>query len=98
MSVKKISVNTLDVKNVTAGVSVVILIGIVSLTMIVSCSSQKKIKSLKQSVKICRKNNQETIKKLRSKKKTCNKKLKSCRKIRNKFIEKIGDYEKRLCN
>ena len=98
MSVEKILENTLAVKNVTAGVSVAILIGIMSLTTVVGCSSQKKIRNLKNAVKMCRKNNKEIIKEIRSKKKSCDKKFKTCKKIRNKLLEKIDNYEKRLCD
>ena len=47
---------------------------------------------------MCRKNNKEIIKEIRSKKKSCDKKFKTCKKIRNKLLEKIDNYEKRLCD
>ena len=97
MNVKETLENTLDVKNVTVGVSVVILAGMMSLTTIAGCSSHQKIKNLRQAVKTCRKDNGKIIKRLRSESKKCSKKLKKCKKIRNKMIEKIGKYEKRLC-
>ena len=98
MSVKKILENTLVVKNVIVGVQVVVLIGMMSLTTIAGCSSQKKIRNLKNAVKMCRKNNKEIIQGLRKKSKSCNKKIKSCKKIRNKLLKKVESYEKRLCN
>ena len=98
MSVKKILENSLVAKNVIIGVQLVALIGMMSLTTIAGCSSQKKIRNLKNAVKMCRKNNNEIIQSLRKKSKSCNKKIKSCRKIRNKLLNKVESYEKRLCN
>jgi len=98
MSVKKILENSLVAKNVIIGVQLVVLVGMMSLTTIAGCSSQKKIRSLKQSVKICRKENLEIAKMLRGKNKSCNKKLKLCKKIRNKLVEKINRHEERLCD
>ena len=98
MIVKEVSENFLVVKNVIIGVQLVALIGVMSLTIIAGCASQKKIKNLKNAVKICRKNNKETVQGLRKKLKTCNKKVKSCKKIRNKILKKVESYEKRLCD
>jgi len=97
MNVKRKLVNTLAVKNAITGVLTVALIGMMSLTT-TSCSSQKKIKNLKNAVKMCRINNKEIIQGLRKKSKSCNKKIKSCKKIRNKLLKKVESYEKRLCN
>ena len=97
MIVKEVLENFLVVKNVIIGVQLVVLIGVMSLTT-TGCSSQKKIKNLKNAVKICRKNNKETVQDLRKKLKTCNKKVKSCKKIRNKLLKKVESYEKRLCD
>ena len=98
MSVKEILENTLVAKNVIIGVQVVVLTGMMSLTTIAGCSSQKKIRNLKNAVKMCRKNNKEIIQGLRKKSKSCNKKIKSCKKIRNKLLKKVESYEKRLCD
>ena len=98
MSAKKILENTLVAKNVIIGVQLVALIGMMSLTTVAGCSSQKKIRNLKNAVKMCRKNNKEIIQGLRKKSKSCNKKIKSCKKIRNKLLKKVKSYEKRLCD
>ena len=98
MTARKKLVSISDVKNVTTGVLTVVLIGMMSLTTIAGCSSQKKIKNLKNAVKMCRKNNKEIIQGLRKKSKSCDKKIKRCRKIRNKLLNKVESYEKRLCN
>ena len=98
MSAKKILENTLVAKNVIIGVQLVALIGMMSLTTIAGCSSQKKIRNLKNAVKMCRKNNKEIIQGLRKKSKSCNKKIKSCKKIRNRLLKKVESYEKRLCD
>ena len=98
MNVKEILENILVVKNVTIGAQVVVLIGMMSLTTIAGCSSQKKIRNLKNAVKICRKNSKETAQDLRKKLKSCNRKVKSCKKIRNKLLKKVESYEKRLCD
>ena len=98
MNVKKILENILVAKSVTVGVQLVVLIGMMSLTTIAGCSSQKKIKNLRNAVKVCRKNSKETAQDLRKKIKSCNKKVKSCKKIRNKLFKKVESYEKRLCD
>jgi len=98
MTVKDLSVNSLVAKNATTGVLLAVLIGMMSLTTLVGCSSQKQIKNLKSSVKMCRKENKKALKKVRRNHKECKKSLKICRKMRDKNFKKMERYENKLCN